>query len=113
MSQVDDKMAQNLYISTQLTIAIYVSPNDRDRIDILKSAKLALKNLVKDRKLPHCADVRIVMCNRWKEQGVTIRNRNGVFRHPSDQSEIQIDIKRIRGTILGDPEGKIHQLDAP
>ena len=91
-------MAQNLYISTLLTIVIDVSPNDgRDRIDILKSAKLALKSLVKDRKLPSCAEVRIVLCNRWDRQGVTIKNQNGAFRHPSDQSEILNDIQRIRG----------------
>eukprot|EP00112_Aurelia_sp_Birch-Aquarium-sp1_P007951 Seg1868.6 transcript_id=Seg1868.6/GoldUCD/mRNA.D3Y31 product="hypothetical protein" protein_id=Seg1868.6/GoldUCD/D3Y31 len=95
MSDVDDKMVtQNSSASTQLTIVIDISPNDRDRIATLKFTKLALKSLVKGRKLPDCADVRIVTCNRWVKQGVT--NQDGVFHHPTDQSEILRDIQKIR-----------------
>eukprot|EP00112_Aurelia_sp_Birch-Aquarium-sp1_P016221 Seg366.7 transcript_id=Seg366.7/GoldUCD/mRNA.D3Y31 product="hypothetical protein" protein_id=Seg366.7/GoldUCD/D3Y31 len=98
MSDVDDKMVtQNPSASTQLTIVIDISPNDRDRIATLKFTKLALKSLVKGRKLPDCADVRIVTCNRWVKQGVKIGNEDGVFHHPTDQSEILRDIQRIRG----------------
>ena len=89
-------MAQSSEKLVSLTIAIDVSRNThRDRITTLKAAKHALKVLVQDRKLPCNADVRIVTCNRWNAQRVTIGNESGVFH--DQRGEILKDIKRIRG----------------